>query len=100
VSESKFTAELCTFAERLGFEVWPVGQFRGKPRYYVRKGPADIIMFGHGVTLFVETKVGSYEPQDAQNTFAAAATRNGSVYWVIHSTDEFLTLGRCMNWWK
>ena len=100
VSESKFTAELAGYAEKLGFDTYPVHQTRSKPRQNITPGHADITMFGHNTTLFVETKVGTYKQTEHQKTFEQSATKNGSLYWVVHSKEEFLVLGKIKGWWR
>lgn len=99
-SESKFTAELAKLAEGLGFAVWPLNQTRGKPRFYMKRGVADLVMFGHHVTLWVETKVDRNQQSLTQQEFEAKATANGSLYWVCRTIDDFLLMGRLMKWWR
>lgn len=89
MSESKFTAELAKTAERLGFTVWSVNQTRGKPRFRMDPGVSDLIMFGHGWTVFVETKVGNNRQSDEQRRFETACQRNGAMYWVCRTLDDF-----------
>lgn len=98
--ESKFTATLAEYAERLGFDCYLVHQTRRKPRENISPGHADITMFGHNTTLFVETKQGTYKQSEHQKTFEQSATKNGSLYWCIHSTEEFLVCGRQLGWWR
>jgi len=100
VSESKFCAELAEYAERLGFEVWPVNQTRSQPKTYMKKGHADLVLFGHNTTLYVETKVDRNKQSEPQRVFEQSATRNGSLYWIIHSTEEFLVCGKEKGWWR
>jgi len=100
MSESKFTAGLAALMRRLGFAVWTVNQTRRKPIQQVDPGVADIIAFGHGVTLFVETKVDRNKQSVPQEEFERAAKGNGSLYWVIRSEDELLSCGKALGWWR
>ncbi len=101
VSESQFTSELAEYAEKyLGFDCYKVHQTRSKPTANIEPGHADITMFGHGATLFVETKLGTYQQSDHQKVFGTSAVKNGALYWVIHSKDEFLQCGKAMGWWR
>ena len=98
-SESKFAANLTELAETLGFKVWPVNQTRRKPREYVKRGHADLLMCGHGRILYVETKVDRNQQSEAQKEFERAVTSNGALYWVIRTRDEFLLMGHYQGWW-
>jgi hypothetical protein len=100
VSESKFTAELADLAESLGFKVWPLNQTRKKPREYIKPGVADLVMFGHKTTLWVETKVDRNTQSHKQQEFEAIATANGSLYWVCRTLDDFLLMGKLLKWWR
>ena len=100
LSESKFTAALATRAGQLGFTVWPLNQTRRQPREYIKPGVADLVMFGHKVTLWVETKVDRNGQSVPQEEFEKIATANGSLYWVIREMDEFMVLGKLKGWWR
>lgn len=100
MSESKFTAVLGELAEGLGFQVWPLNQTRGKPKFYVKRGVADLVMFGHKTCLWVETKVDRNTQSHPQVEFEKAVRANGGLYWVVRTTDEFLMLGKQMGWWR
>ena len=100
VSESTFTAELAKRAEQLGFAVWPLNQTRGKPKFYMKRGVADLVMFGHGVTLWVETKVDRNQQSEQQKEFERCARAAGSLYWCVRTMDEWMLLGRLQKWWK
>ncbi len=100
VAESTLTADVCARLEMLGFRAWRVHQTRRKPRETVDPGHADITAFGHGVTLFIETKVDRNRQSVQQEEFEKWATRNGSLYWVIRSVDELMLCGRAKGWWR
>jgi len=100
VSESKFTAALATEARKMGFRVWAVNQTRGKPRFKMDRGVSDLIMFGHGWTVFVETKVDDYQQSDEQKDFQKAAVKNGSKYWVVRTVDDFVDRCRVCHFIK
>ena len=100
MAESDFTAKIANLMEVCGFEVWPINQTRGKPKFYMKKGVADIVGFGHGVTLWVETKVDSNTQSDAQKKFEKAVVKNGGLYWLIRDKEVFLVLGKTMGWWR
>jgi len=100
MSESKFTAELAEYAEKLGFRVWPVNQTRGKPKFYMKKGFADLCMFGHNRTLFVETKADRNMQSAQQMAFEQACKQGGSLYWVCRTTEEFRVAGQAKGWWR
>jgi len=100
VSESTFTASLAALMERLGFRTWTINQTRAKPRFRMDPGVADIIAFGHGVTLFVETKVERNRQSIPQEEFERAAKGNGSLYWVIRSEKEFMACGKALGFWR
>lgn len=100
MSESKFTADLAARAERLGFEVWPLNQTRGKPKFAMKRGVADLVMFGHGVCLWVETKVDRNKQSEQQIEFERAVKKNGGSYWVCRTIDEFMVCGKQQGWWR
>ena len=100
MSESTFTSKLAARMEQLGFRAWTINQTRAKPRFRMDPGVSDIIAFGHGVTLFVETKVDRNRQSVPQEEFERAAKGNGSMYWVIRSEDEFLACGKSLGWWR
>jgi hypothetical protein len=98
--ESALTALLAERAEQLGFECYPINQTRGKPRQWVKPGPADLFMVGHGVNLWVETKVGRNSQQPDQREFERLVKQNGGMYWVCRTVDEFVTCGKAKGWWR
>ena len=100
LAESKFTSEIAARARTLGFKVWPLNQTRRQPRQHVEPGVADLVMFGHKVTLWVETKVDRNSQSVPQQEFEMSATANGSLYWVIRSMDEFMLMGKLQRWWR
>lgn len=100
MSESQFAANLCALAESLGFQVWPVNQTRRKPKEYVKRGHADLLMCGHGRILYVETKVERNKQTEPQKEFERAVTSNGALYWVITTRDEFMLMGKLQGWWR
>lgn len=66
----------------------------------MKKGVADLVMFGHKVTLWVETKVDRNGQSQQQREFEARVTANGGIYWIIREMDEFLTMGEALGWWR
>ncbi len=98
MSESKLTADVAAELRSLGFRVWTVNQTRRQPRQQTDPGVSDIIAFGHGATVFIETKVEGNKQSQEQKDFQSAVVNNGSMYWLVYSVDDLLLRMRVNGW--
>ncbi len=88
--EAKISKGIQDVMSQAGFNVWSTEQGFRKERGGTRTSPGipDLIIAGHGRTLFVEVKTANGKLTDWQEFFQKLWTKNGGTSLVWRSADD------------